>query len=475
MQPGCDQPPDPDTSNVCNFLADNYELPGFCTLEGRGGNTYREEWCSKLGSPGEWGVFSSHDSCGYSDCQPYKKMDSPCNGCVPIAGRGVLCQRQAFNGNDPQCCFNDYVCTGGNNCWSDPGTNKNTCDPTTRDITTPQCQEFTQFYCTGQDLQPGDSSWIFRWMNPDGTPVPQSCLYSLQRNLFSLTSTPCFTGPPIPPTGCNPVDPTLFPFNFNGYLSGQSMMQGVFDRYASNGFVIGSLPGTPGFNPFQDFLFQNVCCPYTSLCTAGLERTCAVYSTQGLVQNPAAVEWCGCYLPPGEYGTYSNRYQINRECTPMCNRQDVIPVVDVNGKGVTCNQNVCLIDNVTIQLTNSLVNGPVEIGQLCGGCTGSTSCTCIIEDNTFDAANSQIGGGVNLQQSCGGGNTCTRSNQNTSGIPSVVNVDCNSPVSFDPFAQYNARVEEAQKTADEERDVRVIVILVLALLFLFFLYLVINR
>src|SRR5689334_17290876 len=117
MGNNCNKPP-PSPTNQCNVeIGQDYTLANFCTLEGVGGNSYRETWCEKLGSPGEWGVGNSNaGSCAYNDCQPYIDVGAGCcRGCCGIAGAKVGCQRKAYNGNPVQCCLNDYTCNSDNN------------------------------------------------------------------------------------------------------------------------------------------------------------------------------------------------------------------------------------------------------------------------------------------------------------------------------------------------------------------------
>ena len=48
----------------------------------------------------------------------------------------------------------------------------------------------------------------------------------------------------------------------DGYFWGQQLISATLQKYTAQGFVIGALPGSPGYNPFQDFLYSTVCCPF---------------------------------------------------------------------------------------------------------------------------------------------------------------------------------------------------------------------
>lgn len=467
--------PDPDTSNVCsNALGDLYSIPNFCTLEGVGGDSYRQEYCSALGSFLEWSVQSDTgpSSCSYNDCRPFQEYSGCCEGCCAITGSGVVCRRSAFNGDPIQCCFNNVTCRGDPAlCWSDVA-EKNTCDPNNRSITGPACQQTLLDYCTGVDVtDPNDLSWMDRWRNPvDGSPVPFRCLYNVTSNVLATDTNPC--GVFIPPGTCTGV---TGPFSSEGVSYATKVVQGAFEKFASNGFVIGSLPGSPTFNDFQDFLYNNVCCNFPQLCSSGLKSVCSVYTAQRLTFNPAAVEFCGCYLPDGEYARYIDQFQVNKECTPMCNRIGNIPLTNGDGTELLCTQNVCIIDDINIQLTKTSANGDIDISQLCGSCDGpSKSCTCIIQNDTFLAADSSIGGGIDLSQQCSSG-TCVRPGPNTSTTPPTVNVGCDQPANFDPFAIYNQRVQQAEDAALKQRDINIFIVVGIAVIVVIIAILIIRR
>jgi len=159
-----------------------------------------------------------------------------------------------------------------------------------------------------------------------------------------------------------------------------------------------------------------------------LTNYCSQYSADDLVSNPNLVRWCGCYLPDSEYVKYVNQYQINKECTPLCNRRGNIPLTNPTGtSNITCTTDTCLIDNISISLLNTTVTNGINFSQLCGGCgtnTSNAACTCIMENNTISAVNSKIGGGINISQSCGS-SVCYEDNPNTAG-PAQLQIDCNA-------------------------------------------------
>jgi len=487
----------PDTRNQCSlYIDDIYHLPHFCTLSGLGGKQNRIVWCGKLGT-NEWGVndASGSGSCQYDDCGAYKESPGGCcNGCCAIAGSGVDCKRERFNGTPIDCCINDLECNGGlvpadptnPACFSDPD-QKLTCDPCQRSLTSNTntlvsrrngtqvtcgsrnvqgCQEIMLDYCSGVGVD--DQSWFARWVDLDGN--PQECMLALERNLFQnfpgdskcqvkgiinlggectplvlypSTITTDSDGNTI--TGGGPVNA----LSDEGVIWGRQLMNAVFAKYKSQDFVIGAIPGTPGYSSFQDFLYS-LSCQVPIITQDALDSTCSIYTAQRLSLNPDVANWCGCYLPDAEYTQYVDSYQINKECTPMCNRSTTIPIVAGDNTAILCDQTVCIIDDITINLNNSNLNGGINIGQICGNCAGtlgsSSSCSCIVENNTVDAANAELGS-INLLNSCSS-TTCTVKNPGYRDLPATIAVPCDQ--SSDPnsvYAQAQAELEAAQAAA----------------------------
>ena len=159
----------------------------------------------------------------------------------------------------------------------------------------------------------------------------------------------------------------------------------------------------------------------------------------------------------------------------MCNRIGNIPLVNSDGTELLCTQNVCVIDNINIQLTKTTANGGIDISQLCGSCNGpNKSCACIIQNDTFLAADSAIGGGIDLSQQCSSG-TCVRPGPNTTTTPPTLNVGCDQPANYDPFAVYNARVQQAESAALKQRDINIFIVVGIAVLVVFIAILIIRR
>ena len=457
--------PLPDTKNYCSSaLGQGYEIPNFCSLAGDAiGKSYRQDYCDKLGD-GEWGDNESvHNDCKYNDCNAFQKWDTGCcRGCCGIIGRGVMCIRTDFKGDGTDCCLQDYDGPDSQNtlCFQYNTDEKRTCKPEKRDITATTCQNDVSNFCSGADLDPGDSSWINRWVNPDGTPISgwqpgddpkkRGCFYALNRNV-------CGKGE------CTPQDT----IKAQGYGQAQSLMQSVFNRYQSDGFIIGANPGQVGYNSFQDALRNNVCNAYPGLCKSALNSVCSQYTLSDIVNNPELSFWCGCYLADTEYNQYTNTYQVTKECTPPCNRAGVIPLASGNGQPVACRQNVCIIDDVTINLIQSQVAGGLQFEQACGNCGDNGVCSCVISNESLTAVNTQVGGSLVFNQNCVSAN-CTKVINGQS-----VSVPCNDFTS-NPIATYQSQEYNNANATIKTRNIIILIALVAFLIIIFIALLILR-
>lgn len=416
-------PPPPTTTNQCNSIGDHWKPPGFCTANDD--ESFREAVCVALGAPGEWDYDPSSQpgiaSCYYNG-NTNNSVGIPGSATCPgYSGGDVVCVRIGYAGDNLQCCINDVAFnsqqpsgTAGASppaCFSDMAKQK-TCDPCFRNITwqTPcasgsgkGCRDLMHSYCLGEDLPIGDTSWINRWYDPI-TLQSGPCTHALKRNLFPHFNTPATLGSvPFPSVGsCTPVDGKLYPVAAGGAAWGSELMRETFKKYASDGLSIGSSPGQPGYNQFQEWL-QGICCASPVLCGSSLSQVCSSYTAEELPLNPSIANWCGCYLPDKEYAKYVDLYQVNKECTPMCNRPATIPIVAGDNNPYTCSQTVCIIDDLTLNFAESTA-GTVSISQVCNSCSPQSgnatgTCSCVINGNEINVASSTIGN-IDIGQSC---------------------------------------------------------------------------
>ncbi len=111
---------------------------------------------------------------------------------------------------------------------------------------------------------------------------------------------------------------------------------------------------------------------------------------------------CGCHLPRSDYADWSKVGvdESNFSCDPLCLAPGTIK--QYLGKDpATCKQNLCIIDNVTIDFVNSQFDGDINFNMACG-CknTGSESCQCVFSGIDINSINSRILGKLNFNQNC---------------------------------------------------------------------------
>ncbi len=483
MGSNCGKEKNVDTTNQCaiGFNGD-YNMDGFCAFVGPAGNGYRSQYCSLMSSGAEWGEPRELEKlCNFDNCRvPHEIPPGHCQGCYSILGSGVTCKRVSFTGNPVTCCFNDVDCSSipptenPPACYSDGDKKQHACDDGSfignyRSINSTDCQDQLFQYCTGTmpTDDPESISWLDRWtINNGGT---GSCNYALYRNIFRK-SNPCPVTVPTPIPGVCTITPQ-FEFDSEGYFWGQRLVSEAMSRYQQQGFEIGTLPGFPGYNTWQDFLYNNVCCPYPGLCQNGLDSVCATKTAQRISLNPAVAQWCGCHLPDGEYEDYSVKYNIPPECTPMCNRVGTIPIVGINGEAVTCKQNICLIDGVTVNLINSQIGNGLNFDMICGNCENA-QCSCIVSNTTIDISNSTIGGNViPVSEGCGS-LTCSQTNPGITG-PATLTVPCGTGPT-NPYAEYEAEVAAAQAEAKKNAWLWTLIAIGIALVLIYLIIFIIH-
>lgn len=449
--------------NPC--LTTSYPLKGYCCTDPDFGNANCK--CSGASGPDEWRAVTD-DICASGKGKFYFS---------------AICQRNSYTADPTDCCFQDFAynnCSPANKnnaCYSYKNYQDNpnlldginTCSPDTLNITCENrssgksCKDRVFGYCTGSDLDKNDTSWFYRWMDPlTGQPVQRlysssntsvdpkigGCMYSLQRNLFTPNGgtdctkqdSNCIVPPYSITSKCGQPGAGL-PVVSSGQKYVQDMINAMFVKYYQQGFVLGAQPGTKGYNPFEDFLRKYICCAYPELCQQALNGICGTIPSSRLSLNPSLANWCGCHLNNSEYQRYVNQFQISKECTPLCNRSDVIPLTDGLGNKIKCQQDICLIDDLAINLINSQASG-LNISQICGSCGDGQQCTCILSNNSIDVVDTALNGNITVSQMCSNGPTCTI--PNTTGIgPPMLSVPCGS--SSDPFVEYTNQISIVQR------------------------------
>lgn len=466
--------------NPCSVNTDNYEIPNFCQNQLRVTDSSRDQlnaYCQNL-SPVEWVVDTVGGTCYRNDCEGDYSVDygfGCCNGCCGIPdSKTLLCNRTGFTGDPVTCCVQDLGCNPepGNtfnpkNCFSDTAKH-NTCGLNLRDAVTTSCQSTMQNWCTGADLEPNDTTWLQRWTSNvflNGTLYNTPCLQNLNRNLYNTLQNP--------DQFCH-FFPQGLPITNQGFAYGEQLLASAIAKYVQQGFILGTTPGSAGYNTFQD-LVLSLCQQNPGICVNSLKTGAASLNIQRLTENPIAAQLFGCYLPDADYATYIDLYGVPKQCTPMCNRAGVVPLVGPDGiTPVPCSSSSCIIDNVTISLSQSNVGGSINFNQVCKNCSSTdpnvvVSCSCLIEGNSVLVANSQIGGNINFNQQCTGAIQCFT----TDALGNRVETDCSA--STDPYAEQIALQNQATATSQNNGFLITIAIIIFAILLIAIIYILVRK
>ena len=139
-----------------------------------------------------------------------------------------------------------------------------------------------------------------------------------------------------------------------------------------------------------------------------------------------------------------------------------------------CSSSSCIIDDITISLSQSNVGGSINFGQVCKNCSSSdpnviVSCTCLIEGNSIIVANSQIGGNIDLNQRCTGAVQCFT----TDATGKNIEKDCSSGT--DPYAQQIALNNQAIQRSQDTGFLLTIGLILFAVVIAFIVYFVVKK
>jgi len=156
-------------------------------------------------------------------------------------------------------------------------------------------------------------------------------------------------------------------------------------------------------------------------------------------QSPTLLSYCGCFAPVPEF--FSSRINGfssspgDSPCDPLCYNNQVFKLYDfsvtkggqIEGGGTIkeCNDQICVIDNNSINSLNS--NGNINFNQTCKGCLEKNSgCLCFLDVSTKGLVNKVTSGNngmvsqINYQQNCPGNSVCFKYNDGE-----IEEVECN--------------------------------------------------
>lgn len=166
-------------------------------------------------------------------------------------------------------------------------------------------------------------------------------------------------------------------------------------------------------------------------CVGALNSVCESYTYEQTINDPTVKRMCGCYLQSDQY-----TQEMSRVCQTICTGRESIPYYppgQVNPS--TCIGSYCIIDQITLEFTNSNV-GDITFNQACPFCADGISCFCVINDVDFVVENSSVGK-ISISENCGPGSIC---NKTVDGV--LQPVDCQEY--FGTYGQ-NITVAEQQK------------------------------
>lgn len=176
-----------------------------------------------------------------------------------------------------------------------------------------------------------------------------------------------------------------------------------------------------GFNNTSNTELQEkllkACRDVPGACDAYLcNKLCKSFTYDFLSENPAVTDWCGCYIQPDNADVLMSNItpqQVTPDdkkganpCYPLCHRVGNIPLFSSEtGVKYSCNSNVCVIDNVTVNSVNSTL-GDVNITQICPACSPDQLCECIISSNDLPETFEELGLTSNFTSYCGSNGQC---------------------------------------------------------------------
>lgn len=286
-------------------------------------------------------------------------------------------------------------------------------------------------YCAGSTAKSPDDLLAI-WKNN------QDCQNLIIQSLYGSVQT--F----IPCSSVNDQDNNPVPYLAQGITSTQDAIQKLFEKYSELGYSLGARKSDANYHPFQDYITENICKNFPIVCESALENFCSNFAIKQLSINSDLNKLCGCYLPQKEISHYLNDLQITNECTPLCNRDDTIKRVDSYGNCKTCQQSICLIDNVTISLINSHVGGSINVENFCGSCGSNSECICMITDSTIEILNSKVNKNIDVTANCKS-NICYVENKSGVG-PGKYPVSCEqSSVEYSPYSELVSKTQQVQR------------------------------
>jgi hypothetical protein len=233
--------------------------------------------------------------------------------------------------------------------------------------------------------------WKNYWINVDNS--HQNCSFLFYNMIYSGNNKSFNSD------GFNRVS---YDFNyiFNTYFQKNSL--------TSKGNHTFGVPGENGYDDFQEILI-NTCSnnPQFQLygaCASFGKNFCQKCSPTEITSNSDLLKLCGCQVSSinDSSGVYSG---VPPACDPMCNHEQIVKNVNsLSGVVDECNADVCVINNISIVSTESVV-GTVNFYQVCNQCANTTNtCVCIMDVDV--SSDVDINNNIQFYQYCGENSVC---------------------------------------------------------------------
>lgn len=489
-----------DRSNECDAETISGYNKNFCTANVRDFIVPRSQaFCRSIGDNEWYPDFTKSYSCNYNSATEIDRFDTTF-GCCSIAcsifGRGYDCLRTHRRGRPKICCFKDKACKGINGedqkkiCY-DSDTGLRSCPLDAQDMASDTCRAIIQDECSNLNGDP-NSQWRANWLtnrtitdtaNPGNTggggtstedltyttPNNPICLHALYRNVYGINGFGCLgNAPPTVESGIQP------PVNTDGFAFGRKMVEDLFTTYIASGGNIAARQDQEADTEMNDLLFS-ICSTIPGICASSLQQICSTVTTADLIANPNYQKYCSCYMAPAQYATYTDLYGITKECTPVCNQKGVVGVTEADGITLRkCAQSTCVIDNVSIDLYKSKINGPLNFSQLCGNCGQGANtgvCSCTLRNLTFKAAEATINGGIAISQQCSGESSCSFEKTGADGKVTKVSAPCSGAANYTP-GNTVSNTASAQAAAEKWRRTKILLLFIVAIIILIVIFLI---
>jgi len=478
----------PSYKNICGDekVNERVKIGNFCAFPGQG--TLRSNYAKSMSSDGEWRVDDTYfPPCNFRPGSQPASMDGPqqcCGGQCKIRGDQLFCIRTKYTGNPLNCCLqnsdrkpglrDDIQSERYKACFSDAN-QQNTCAPQYRNIDSKECSDLLGEYCAGIENADSKNStqWLDRWFKPqpaNGITKGLSCYDVIFDRVFenpkSAKEALKFTGE------CDKKIPPELTINAEGYFWAQETIRKTLEHYNEQ-FKIGSLPGSVKSNPWEILFYQKLCCPLPGVCQDGLNKICETSTINDMKLNSLLAQWCGCHMANDQYEEYSRNFNIPKQCSSTCNRYGAIPLVGIGNEAVSCDQNICLIDDINISIVNTQVGGGINFNQFCNNCAGK-ACTCVVSGTSVTISDSSIGGNVIPGlQTCGEFN-CRQKNPSTSGVgPAYITVPCDE-TNYNPYDDYNVVLNQEKNKARKKSWTLTIIITLISLIIIYLIIIFVH-